>query len=64
LNHPALDSPLILLRLFLVLASCFRHFVVGRFVHLSWLLHRKTPSLLLLGIFLSKLDWQGTADNL
>ena len=34
LNHPAIDSPLILLRLFLALVSCFRRLVVvGRFVH-------------------------------
>jgi hypothetical protein len=51
----ALDLRPVLQVLFLLLLSCFRLLGFGRFVRLSWPLHCRTPSLLLLGIPLRKL---------
>ena len=68
-----LDLKLVLRALFLLQPSCFRLLDFGHLVRLSWPLHCRTPSLLLLGISLRKLFfarsvWQlvmlTTADNL
>jgi hypothetical protein len=53
LNHPALDSPLILPGLFLLLAPYFRRLVLVGCVHWSLIPHHKTPSFLSLDILLS-----------
>ena len=46
----ALDLRPVLQVLFLLLLSCFRLLDFGHFVRLSWPLHRRTPSLLWLGV--------------
>jgi hypothetical protein len=50
-----LDLQLVLRALFLLQPSCFRLLDFGHLVRLSWPLHCRTPSLLLLGISLRKL---------
>jgi hypothetical protein len=72
-DHLVLDLQLVLRAPFLLQPSCFRLLDFGHLVRLSWPLHCRTPSLLLLGISLRKLFfasyvWQlvmlSTADNL